>query len=96
MNITKKHLILLVIIGVLASGIPAITLCSSYCVSSDLEFDSPMDGNCPFSFHSFIQMANVLSALFVLPLAGLFLFRDRQFMPPGVYLPLFKPPRFSH
>ena len=96
MNITKKHLILIVIIGVLTSGIPAITLCSSYCVSSDLELDSPIDGNCPFLFHSFIQMANVLSALFVLPLAGLFLVRDRQLIPPGVYLPLFKPPRFSH
>ena len=96
MNITKKNLILIVIIGVLTSGIPVITLCSTYCVSSDFDLDSPMDGNCPFSFHSFIQMANVLSALFVLPLAGLFLFWGRQFIPPGVYLPLFKPPRFSH
>jgi hypothetical protein len=37
-----------------------------------------------------------LSALFVLPLAGLLLVNDRKFIPPGVYLPLFKPPRFSH
>ena len=96
MNITKKHLILIVIIGVLTSGIPAITLCSSYCVSSDLDLDSPIDRNCPFLFHSFILMANVLSALFVLPLAGLFISRDRQFIQPGVYLRLFKPPRFSH
>jgi hypothetical protein len=96
MNITKKHLILLIIIGILVSGIPAITLCSSYCVSSDLEFDSPMDGNCPFSFHSFVQIVIVLSASFVLPLAGRFLVRDRQFIPPGAYWPLFKPPRFSH
>jgi hypothetical protein len=96
MNITKKNLILLVIIGVLTSGIPAITLCSSYCISSDFDLDSPMDGNCPFLFHSFIQMANVFSAFFVLPLASLFLFRDRQLIPPGVYLPLFKPPRPAH
>ena len=96
MNITKKHLILLVIIGILVSGIPVITLCSSYCVSSDLELDSPMGGSCPFSYHSFVQIAIVLSALFVLPLSGLFLVSDRQLIPPGVYLPLFKPPRFSH
>ena len=96
MNLTRKNLTLLVIIGVLAFGIPVIALCSSYCVSSDLELDSPMDGNCPFSFHSFIQMANVLSALFFLPLAGLLLVKDRQFIPRGVFLPLFKPPRLSH
>jgi hypothetical protein len=96
MILTRKNFILLVIIGVLAFGIPVITLCSSYCVSSDFDLDSPMDGNCPFLFHSFIQMANVLSVLFFLPLAGFFLVKDRQFIRPGVYLHLFKPPRFSH
>ena len=94
--LSKKNLTLLIIIGILVSGIPAVTLCSSYCVSNALDLDSPMDGSCPFSDHSFVQIVIVLSALFVLPLAGLFLVRDRQFIPPGVYLPLFKPPRFSH
>jgi hypothetical protein len=94
MKITKKHLILLIIIGILVSGIPVVTLCSSYCVSSDLDLDSAMDGSCPFAYHSFVQVAMVLSALFVLPLAGFFLVRDRQFIPPGVYWPLFRPPRF--
>jgi hypothetical protein len=96
MNRIKKNLILLVITGILLSGIPVITLCSSYCVSSDLDLDSFMDGSCPFSFHSFVQIIIVLSALSILPLAGFFLVRDRQFIPPGVYWPLFKPPRFSH
>ena len=96
MNLTKKNLIPLVIIGIFVSGIPVITLCSFYCVSSDLDLDSPMDGSCPFSYHSFVQIAIGLSAFFVLPFAGLFLVRDRQFIPPGAYLPLFKPPRFSH
>jgi hypothetical protein len=96
MILTKKNLSLLVIIGILVSGIPVSTLCSSYCVSNNLDLDSPMDGSCPFSYHSFFQIAIVLSAFFVLPLAGLFLVRDRQLLPPGVYLPLFKPPRFSH
>jgi hypothetical protein len=94
MKITKKHLILLIILGILVSGIPVITLCSSYCVASDLDLDSAMDGSCPFAYHSFDQVAMVLSALFVLPLAGFFLVRDRQFIPPGVYWPLFRPPRF--
>jgi hypothetical protein len=95
MNFTKKNLILFIIIGILVSGIPVITSCSSYCVSNDLDLDSLMDGSCPFSFHSFVQIIIVLSALFVLPLAGFFLVRDRQFISPGVYWPLFKPPRFS-
>ena len=96
MNITKKHLILITIIGILGSGIPVITLCSSYCVSSDLDLDSPMDGSCPFLDHTYFQIAIVLSALLVLPLTGLFMVRDRLFIPPGVYWPLFRPPRFSH
>jgi hypothetical protein len=96
MNITKKHLVLFVIIGILMSGIPGITLCSSYCVSNNPDLDSPMGESCPFTFHSFVQVIIVLSALFVLPLAGFFLARDRQFIPPEAYWPLFRPPRFSY
>jgi len=96
MKISKKHLILFIITGILLYGVPVITLCSSYCVSSEIDLDSAMDGSCPFSLHAFVQMAFVLSALFVLPLAGFLIFRERQFVPPGVYWPLFRPPRFSH
>jgi hypothetical protein len=96
MNTVKKHLILVIIIGLLFSGIPVITLCSSYCASSDRNFDSAMDGSCPFVFHSFVQICIVLSALLVLPFAGFFIVRERQFIPPGVYWPLFRPPRFSN
>jgi len=96
MNVTKKHLVLFVIIGVLVSGIPAITLCSSYCVSSSPDLDSPMDGSCTFSLHFFVWVVTVLAAFFILPLAGVYLVRDRQFLPSGASWPLFKPPRFSH
>ncbi|CAB1060350.1 hypothetical protein D1BOALGB6SA_5116 [Olavius sp. associated proteobacterium Delta 1] len=96
MNFTRKNLILSITIGILVSGIPVITLCSFYCVSNDLALDSRMDASCPLSNHSFVQIAFMLSALIVLPFAGLFLVRDRQFIPPGIYLPLYRPPRFSH
>ena len=96
MNFNRKNLILLFIIGILVSGLPGITSCSSYCVSSSLGFDTPVDGSCPFAFHSFVQIEIVLSALFVLPLAGFFFVRHRQFIPPGVYWPLYRPPRYSH
>ena len=95
MNITKKNIILLVIAGILLSGIPVITTCSTYCVSRDSVLDSPLDQSCPFLYDLFFPIGIVLSALFVLALAGLFLVGERQILPPGVYLPLFKPPRFS-
>jgi hypothetical protein len=95
MNITKKNLIVLIIIGILLPGILAISLCSIYCVASDFDLDSAMDGSCPFSLHLFVQIAIVLSALFVLTQAGFLLARDRLFIPPGAYWPLFRPPRFS-
>jgi hypothetical protein len=95
MNITRKNIILLVIAGILLSGIPVITTCSIYCVSRDSVLDSPMDESCPFLYYLFFPIAIVLSVVFVLALASLFLVRERQILPPGVYLPLFKPPRFS-
>ncbi len=94
--LNKKNLIIVISIGILVGSIAVITLCSSYCVSGDLGLNSPRDGSCPFLYHSFVQTAIVLSALFVLPLSGLFFVRDRQFIPPGAYRALFKPPRFSY
>jgi len=96
MDCIRKNLLLLIIVGILVFGIPVYTLCSFYCVSSEFDVDYPMDGSCPFAYHSFVQVAIVLSALFVLPLAGVFLVGDRQFIAPGVYGPLFRPPRFSN
>ena len=95
MNPIRKNLILLITLGILVSGLPVIALCSSYCFSGALGVDSPVDGSCPFSFHSFVQLVIGGSAFFVLPLAGLFHVRDSQFIPAGVYWSLFKPPRFS-
>jgi hypothetical protein len=96
MNPIRKNLILLTIIGILVSGIPVIALCSFSCISGGLDRDSHMDASCPLSNHSLVLIAVMLSALLVLPFAGPFLAWVRQFIPPGIYLPLFKPPRFSH
>ncbi|CAB1060368.1 hypothetical protein D1BOALGB6SA_5134 [Olavius sp. associated proteobacterium Delta 1] len=94
MDITRKNISLIIVLGILLYGLPVITLCSSYCVSSDPDLNASVDESCPFSFHSFVQIIMVLSALSALPLAGLFLVKDRQIIPPGVYWPLFRPPRF--
>jgi hypothetical protein len=95
MNLTKKNFSVIVIFSILVSGIPALTLCSSYCVASNIDLNSSMDGSCPFSFHSFFQITSLLTALAALPLAGLFRADNRQLLPAGVHLLLFKPPRFS-
>lgn len=95
MIITKKHLIPIIVIGMLVSGIPGITICSANCTSSDQDLDSLMDGSCPIMDHSFVQIAIVLSALLVFPLVGLFLSGERQFIPPGVHLPPYRPPRLA-
>jgi hypothetical protein len=91
---TRKNISLIIIIGILLYGFPAITLCSSYCGSRSLDLDSPVDGSCPISLYLYVQIAIALSALFVLPPAGFFLAGGRQFIPSGVYWPLFRPPRF--
>lgn len=96
MNLSRKNLILPIIVGILVSGIPVITLYSSYCGASEADSNSAVDGNCPFSLDSFAPIAMLLSALFVLPLAGFSLVIQQQFIPPGAYWPLLKPPRFSH
>jgi hypothetical protein len=92
---TRKNIALIIIVGILLYGFPVITLCSSYCGSRSLDLHSPVDGSCPISLHLYVQIAMALSAFFVLPPAGFFLVRNRQFIPRGVYWPLFRPPRFS-
>jgi len=96
MNLARKNHILLIIIGILVSGIPAIAFCTSYCGSSDIALYPAVNGNCPFSYDAFVKIVIVLSALFILPLAGLLIAGDRQFIPPGAYWPLYRPPRFCH
>lgn len=95
MDITKKNISLIVVLGILLYGLPVVTLCSFSCASSNHDLDSPVERICPIIYHSFIQISVVLSALFVLLPAGFFPTPGRQFIPSGVYWPLFRPPRFS-
>jgi hypothetical protein len=90
----RKNLILFLFVGLLVTGIPVIAFCASYCASGDFDVFSALDESCPFTYDSFERFTIVLSALFILPLAGLFIASDRQSLPAGVCRPLFKPPRF--
>lgn len=95
MKSTHKNLALLIVLGIMAYGIPVVAMCSSNCAAGNPDLDSSMDESCPFSYDLFFPIAIMLSAPFVLAIAALFLVREGQFLPPGVYLPPFKPPRFS-
>jgi len=90
MNIKSNNLILIIIIGILASGIPVIILCSSHCGTSHAGLDFPMDGKCSFSVHSFVQIAAELSVFGVIPLVGFLLFRRRFSIPAGFLGVIFK------
>jgi hypothetical protein len=90
----RKNHITFLFIGLIVTGIPAIAFCTSYCATGDLDIYSALDESCPFSYDSFVRFTIVLSALFVLPFAGLFIASDKPFIPAGVCWLMFKPPRF--
>ncbi|KGM38235.1 hypothetical protein JY97_17610 [Alkalispirochaeta odontotermitis] len=96
LNPITKHPVLFGIISILAFGVPAITICSSYCIAMNFALDSPADGLCPLPFHEFFQIVLVISVLLALPFAGLFLFSGKHSIPSGIQLQLFKPPRTVH
>jgi len=95
MNFKSNNLILPILIGILASGIPAMTLCSSHYGAGYAGLDFPEDALCSLSAHSFVQVADELSVIGVIPLFGILLFRRRFFIPAGFMVTIFKPPRFS-
>ncbi len=95
MRSIHKNLAIFIALGIMAYGFPVMAICSSNCAAGNPDPDSTMDGNCPFLYHPYFQMVILLSALSALPFAGHFFGSGRLFLPPGVYLPLFRPPRFS-
>lgn len=95
MKSINKNLALFIALGIMAYGIPVMAMCSSNCAVGNPDVDHTKDGNCSFLYHPYFQVGVLLPVLFVSLVAGLFFVRDRLFLPPGVYLPLFRPPRFS-
>jgi hypothetical protein len=94
MNLAQKNIILFVILTILASGIPALTLCSTHCVTSHPGLDFHKEVKCPFSQHSFFQSGTALSIFYIIPLVGFFLVMNRRFIPAGFFPIPFRPPRF--
>lgn len=93
MKLTRKNLVLFMIIGIMAYGIPIIAMCSSHCAAGSPDFDSPKDASCSISSHFFVQYHIELSALFILPLVSLFVVIKKLCIPSGFYLSLFRPPK---
>lgn len=95
MDIANKNIPLIITLGILFYGIAfiTITVCASICTASAPGFDLPKDVNCALSHHSFVPNGAELSVLFALPLVGVFPAIGRQFIPTGILLLLFRPPR---
>jgi len=81
--------------GVLAFVFPVIAVCASLCPSDNSGVIFFQHANCGITTHSFVSMGGGLSALFILPLMGLFLANNVFSIPAGYRFPMFKPPRFS-
>lgn len=95
MNDKSNNFILLIITGILAAGILAMTLCSLQYGTSHAGFDYLLDIKCSFTAHSFVQTAAELSGFGVIPLLGILLFKGRFIIPAGFIVTIFKPPRLS-
>ncbi len=96
MNLAQKNIILFVILVILASGIPALTLCSTHCVTSNPGPDFHKEVKCSLSNHSFFQYGIEQSIFYITLLLGFFLVTSKLFIPAGYLSTLFKPPRFSY
>jgi len=81
--------------GVLAFAFPVIAVCASLCPNDNAGVIFFQHANCGITTHSFVSMEAGLSALFILPLLGLFLAINVFSIPAGYHFPMFKPPRFS-
>jgi hypothetical protein len=69
-------------------------LCPQLCSSDLLGLDFMQDGRCSISAHSFAYIGAILITFFLLPLIGVFLFKNTTFIPKEFVLSLFRPPRF--
>ncbi len=96
MNLAQKNIILFVILGILASEIPALTLCSTHCVTNNPGPDFHKELKCSLSNHSFFQYGIELSIFYITLLLGFFLVTSILSLPTGYLSTLFKPPRFSY
>jgi hypothetical protein len=95
MNLAQKNIILFVILAILASGIPALTLCSTHCVTNNPSPDFHKEVKCSLSNHSFFQYGIELSIFYLTPLLDFFLVTSILSLPTGYLSTLFRPPRFS-
>lgn len=80
--------------GVVSLSVLFAPVCFSMCPANQPGPDFSQEANCALSSHSFVKIGIGLSALFTLPLLGLFLYMKRLSIPPGFVLSLFRPPRF--
>jgi hypothetical protein len=69
-------------------------LCPQLCSSDLLGLDFTQDGQCSTSFHSSAYSVAGASIVFILPLIGVFFFKNTTFVQKEFILSVFRPPRF--
>jgi hypothetical protein len=90
----KKRQLLMPWIGSLALIVFFIVICAALCPSDSYGPEFPVNADCTFTSHVFVQVGIGLSALYILSLLGLFLIVNRSIILDGFYMSPFKPPRF--
>ena len=94
MDLTRKKCFVFFLMGIMAFSVLFVPVCSTLCSAGSNVADVSHGASCTFLSHSFTQFGIGLSAIFILPLMGLFLLISSYYIPAGFLLPLFKPPRF--
>jgi hypothetical protein len=93
MKSTRKNLILFIIVGIVAYGIPVMAMCSSHCVEGNPDLDSPKDSGCSISSHFFDSIALNLFILLILSIFTFFAVIDNLRIPAGFFHSLYRPPK---
>lgn len=90
----KKKQLLIPWVGSLALIVSLIVICAALCPSDSYRSEFPMNADCTFTSHAFVQVGIGLSFLLIILLLGLLLIINRSVILDGFYISPFKPPRF--
>jgi hypothetical protein len=93
MGFKRKKFFAYALAGILALGIPLITVCLSLCPTVDAGSDFSRMTKCTFSSHSYVQIGIGHSTLFIISLMGLLLIMGTHILPEGFFLSPYRPPR---
>ena len=90
----QKGQLLISFFGSLALVVSLVVICASLCPSDSYGSEFPVNADCTFTSHVFVQAGIGLSFFFIIPLIGLLPIVNRSVILDGFYMSPFKPPQF--